>query len=208
MKQKISAEALQRLPGYRLHEYLLVITPPEELSDRILSLRQGFAEKFDAPSALRGRPQIVLAVFSQREMMEEKILSKLRTVAMSYPSFRVELKDFGSFPTHTLFINVGTKVAIQGLVKEIRSAGQRIMKADNDHKPYFITEPHLSIARNLKPLQYDQAWPEFRQKHFSARFVAYGMNILKKEEGGGPFRLLERMEFRNLPLRTRQGELF
>ena len=133
--------------------------------------------------------------------------ARLRTVAMSYPSFKVELKDFGSFPTHTIFINVATQVAIRGLVREIRTSGQRLMKADNDHKPYFISEPHLSIARHLKPLQYEQAWPEFRQKHFSGRFIAYGMNLLKKEEGG-PFRLLERMEFRNLPLRTRQGELF
>ncbi|WP_315819811.1 hypothetical protein [Paraflavitalea speifideaquila] len=41
---------------------------------------------------------LALATFTQLEMMEERIVNRLKTVAMGYHPFKVELKDYGSFP--------------------------------------------------------------------------------------------------------------
>ena len=43
-------------------------------------------------------------------MMEERIVNRLKNVSMGYHPFKVELKDFGSFPSHTIYINVTSKV--------------------------------------------------------------------------------------------------
>ena len=196
------------IPGYRVYEYLLVITPHEELSQRIGKVREEFGEKFKTGSAGNGRAQVALVIFFQYEMMEERIINRLRTIAMGYPPFKVELKDFGSFPTHTIYIGVTSKVPVQNLVKEIRSDAQRLMKLNDDHKPHFILEPHVTIARKLVPWQYEKGWLEYSHKHFTGRFIAEGMTLLKRPAGEIKYKVAERFSFQNLPVTTRQGELF
>ncbi len=199
---------MEAIPGYRVNDYLLVIAPHEELSARITKIRGDFGDRYKADSARWGRPQVALVTFTQYEMMEERILGRLRTIAMGYPPFKVELKDFGSFPTHSIYIQVTSKVPIQHLVRAIRSESQRLMKLDEEHKPLFIMEPHLTIARKLKPWQYEKGWLEFSNRHFTGKFIASEMTLLKKEEGETRFRIVERLNFQNLPVVTKQGELF
>ena len=202
------AEGLTSMAGYRENEYLLVLAPPPELSSRIQVVRDEFAEKLNVDHARRGRPQVPLASFTQYEMMEERILGRLRTIAMGFPPFKVELKDFASFPTHTIYIQVASKVAIQSLVRDIRSNCQRLMKLNDDHKPLFIMEPHITIARKLQPWQYEKGWLEYEHRHFTGRFIASSMVLLRKQQGEARFRVVEKMEFQNLPVVTKQGELF
>lgn len=201
------------IPGYRVHEYLLVLSPHEELWNRIMKVKEAFAEEYKSDHARYGKPYITLATFSQYSMMEERILNRLRTVAMSYPPFKVELKDFGSFPSHTIYINVTSKLPVQGLVKEIRSGTQRLMKLNDDNKPHFIMEPHLTIARKLKPWQYEKGWLEYSNKHFTGRFIANAMTLLKRPEGESDgyrmkYQVVEQFKLQNLPVVTKQGELF
>ncbi len=85
---------------------------------------------------------------------------------MGSPAFKLELKDYGSFPSHTIYINVLSKIPVQTLVKDIRSETQRLMKLDDDNKPHFITEPHLTIARKLLPWQYEKGWLEYSNRQF------------------------------------------
>jgi 2'-5' RNA ligase len=126
---------------------------------------------------------------------------------MSQYPFKVELKDFGSFPSHSIYISVTTKEPIRELVKGIKGE-QRLFKYDKEHKPHFIDEPHLTIARKLQPWQYEQSWLEYSNKHFTGRFIADGMLLLKKREGDRGYHLLKRFEFQNLPVNTKQGVLF
>lgn len=198
---------ISTIPGYRVNEYLLVLAPPEELAGRIVRVKEEFAEKYKIPGN-RGGANIPLLQFRQYAMMEERILGRLRTVAMGYPPFRVELKDFGSFPSHTVYINVTSKLPVQGLVKAIRAGTQRLMKLSEENKPHFILEPHITIAGKLKPWQYEKGWLEYSHRHFTGRFIASGMTLLKRPEGGGRYYAAAQFDFQNLPVNTRQGELF
>jgi 2'-5' RNA ligase len=194
------------IPGYRINEYLLVLNPHEELRNRIMQVRKEFSEKFKTayPS---GRPHLALVRFTQLEMMEERILNRLKTVAMGYRPFKVELRDFGSFPSHTITINVPTKIPVQNLVREIRES-QRLMKLDNDNKPHFIDDPYITVARRLLPWQYEKGWLEYSHRHFTGRFIADSMMLLKRRQGDRAYQIAQRMEFMNLPVATKQGELF
>ena len=142
---------ITHLPGYQVYEYLLVLNPHEELRNKIMDVKKIFYDKYKAETARWGKPHITLVNYLQYGLMEERILNRLQTIAMGYHPIKVELKDYGSFPSHTIYINITSKLPIQGLVKTIRTEAQRLMKLNDDNKPHFILEPHLTIARKLYP---------------------------------------------------------
>jgi hypothetical protein len=82
------------------------------------------------------------------------------------------------------------------------------MKPDDENKPYFVLEPHLTIASRLKPWQYEKGWLEYSHRNFSGRFIADSMILLKRAEPEGKFHVASRFVFQNMPVTTKQGELF
>jgi hypothetical protein len=198
---------IQTTPGYRLNEYMLVLSPHEDLRKRIQGVKKEFAEKFKCPQALWGKPHMMLARFSQLEMLEERITNRLRSIAMGFHPIKVEMKDFGSYPTHSIFIQLISRELIKDLVREIRES-QKLLKPDNDHKPYFTEDPQIMIASKLAPWQYESGWQEYMHRHFTARFIAEGMLLLKRRANEKAWQIVERLAFQNLPVAIRQGELF
>ena len=196
------------IPGYRVYEYLLVLNPHEELRNKITAVKTDFYNTYKAETAKWGKPHLTLVNFLQYEMFEERIINRLKLIAMGYHPIKIELKDYGSFPAHTIYINVTSKVPIQNLVKQIRTEAQRLMKLNDDNKPHFIMEPHMTIARRLLPWQYEKGWLEYSHKHFTGRFIAGGMLLLKRPVGEMKYEIAQRFEFQNLPVNTTQGELF
>lgn len=194
------------LPGYHYYEYLLIINPHEDLRNKIIHVKDEFYEKYKAPSAKWGKPHITLAKFVVWQMMEEKIVNRLKIAAMGMAAFKIQLKDYGSFPSHTIYINVTTKLPIQNLVKQVRQC-KRLMKSP-DHDPFFILEPYLPVARKLTPAQYEPAWLEYSHRNFTGNFIADGMLLIKRKVGGKAYQIVQRFDFLNLPVITRQGALF
>jgi 2'-5' RNA ligase len=174
----------------------------------VMQVKKEFYDTYKATTAIGGKTHVALGNFVQYEMMEERIINRLKVIAMGYPPFKVELKEFGSFPSHTIFINVTSKVPVQSLVKLIRTEAQRLMKLNDDNKPHFILEPHLTIARKLKPWQYEKGWLEYSNKSFTGRFIADAMLLLRRPVGEMKYQVVNRFEFQNMPVTTKQGDLF
>ncbi len=196
------------LPGYKLCEYLLLVKPHEDLRNKIMSVKKAFYGKYLSSAALYSKPHLTLVSFTQYELMEERIINRLHHIAMGFPPVKIELKDYGSFPAHSIYINVTSKVPVQNLVKKIRTETQRLMKLDNDNKPHFILEPHFTIARKLQPWQYEKGWLEYSHRHFSGRFIADAMLLLKRPAGEMKYEIISRFPFENLPVSVAQGALF
>src|SRR5665647_1696400 len=203
----MDTKSLVQIPGYRYNEYLLVLNPHEELRNKIMKVKKEFYDKYKASTALYSKPHITLVNFVQFEMMEERVVNRLKTIAMGYTPFKVELKNFGSFPGHTIFINIESKQQVQNLVKELKHA-QRLMTLNKENKPHFIDDPHLTVARKLLPWQYEKGWLEYSHGHFSGRFIADSMLLIKRRVGEKAYQIVERFEFMNLPVSGKQGELF
>mgnify|MGYP003454719788 FL=1 len=199
---------IQLLPGYRVNEYLLVLRQPEELWNKIVKVKEGFAEAYRCAQARWGQPHITLVKFVQYEMMEARIVNRLKVVGMGQYPFKVELRDYGSFPSHSIYINVATKIPVQHLIKQVRSEGQRLMKLNDDNKPHFIMEPHVTVARKLQPWQYEKAWLDYSNRQFTGRFIADSMLLLKRAQSEKAYQIVQRFTFQNLPVATIQGELF
>jgi 2'-5' RNA ligase len=201
-------KTINSIPGYQVYEYLLVLTPHEELWGRIMKVKEEFAEKYKTGHARWTRPHVVLASFQQYAMMEERVVNRLKTIAMAFPPFRVEMKNYGSFPSHTIYINVTSKLPVQNLVKTVRAEAQRLMKMDEGNKPLFLLEPHITIGKKLVPWQYEKGWLEYSHKHFTGRFLADSMLLLKRPASESKFHVAEKFSFQNLPVTIKQGELF
>ncbi|MES2372263.1 MAG: 2'-5' RNA ligase family protein [Bacteroidota bacterium] len=195
------------LSSYATAEYLLVIEPHEALRNEISQLKKYFAETYDCPAAAIGKPNITLARFQQFEMIEQRIVHRLQLIATAHNSFMVELHDFGSFPAHSIFINVTTKTQIVELVKALRPM-QHLLKIDKERKPHFITEPYITIARKLLPWQYEKGWLELSNTHFSGKFIATHLLLLRKRDGEKKFEMIRRFELLNVKESITQGQLF
>jgi 2'-5' RNA ligase len=200
-------KVITSIPGYRVYEYLLVLSPHEELRNQIQSIKKEFAEKYKAPQAIHTKPNVPLINFFSYEMTQEGILNRIGTIAMGITPFKVELSSFGSFPSHTIYAAVTTKVPIQNVVKELKGA-QQVMTLNKDHKPHFVEESHLTICRKLKPWQYEQGWQEYSHRHFSGRFIADSMVLLKRPAGEKGYHPIMRFQFQALAVNTKQGNLF
>ena len=95
-------EGQTTMPGYKLNEYLLVLNPHEELRNKIMGVKKDFSETYKTTTSLYRKPFVTLASFKQLEMVEEHIKNKLHVVAMGHKPAKIELKDYGSFPAHTI----------------------------------------------------------------------------------------------------------
>ena len=197
---------IMSIPGYRENEYLLVLKPHDELYNKVKEVKKEFADKYKAPNAIWGKPHITLVKFQQYQMMEERLVNRLNIIGMGMTPFKIELSNFGSFPTHTIYINVSTKLPVQALVRELKSA-QALMK-HKDIKPHFIEESNVAIARKLVPWQYEKAWLEYSHRHFTGRFIADSMLLLKRPVDEMKYQIVKRFDFMNLPVVTKQGNLF
>ena len=204
MKQLASEVATgnNQLPA----EYLLVLQPHEALWNEIKFIKEKFATDFDCAMARIGLPHITLVRFKQYQAAEVRIRQALRNSIKTLQPFKIEMKDFGSFPSHTIYINIVSKVQIVNTVKVVRQ-GQRFMKMDKDNKPHFITEPHLTIARKLLPWQYEKGWLEYSHKDFHGRFIADHALLLKRRQGE-KYRPVEKFLFQNEKEEIVQGDLF
>ncbi len=196
------------MPGYKVNEYMLVLAPHEDLWQRIVRLREEFADKYKTNGCRYTRPHILVASFSNWSMTEDRIIQRLHQISLGLAPFKTELKDYGSFPSHSIFIDVVSKLPFQALVRSVKEM-QRLMKFNNETKPHFIEEPYILIGRKLKPWQYEQGWMEYEHRQFTGRFIADHMLFLKRPGGSkSAFQIVKRFEFQNLPVATKQGRFF
>lgn len=203
----MDTKSLIQIPGYVYNEYLLVISPPPVLLEKIKKVKHEFYEKYQAENVLWGRPHIALIHFIQFEMMEERVVNRLKTIGMGYTPFKVTLKNFGSFPGHTIYINIESQLPVKNLIKALRPA-QQLITLNKDQKPHYMDMPHIMIAGKLLPWQYEKGWPEYQHKHFTGHFIADSMLLIKRKIGIQKYQLVERFEFMNMPVDTTQGALF
>jgi hypothetical protein len=92
------------------------------------------------------------------------------------------------------------------LVKHLKTA-QSLLKT-KENKPTYMQDSYITIARQLLPWQYEKGWLEYSNKHFTGKFIANNMLLLKKPEGMNSYQPVQSFEFLNMPVVTTQGALF
>ena len=172
-----------------------------------MALKQHFSETYQCPQAMYLKPQITLIKFSQYELAESRFVNRFRNIATANPSFKITLNDFGSLPSHTIYVNIQTTNQITELTKELKEV-QAYIKPDAQHKPHFITEPFISIAQKLLPWQYEKGWFEYSNTHFNASFMVNEILLLKKKDGSNGYKTIERFPLLNQVNKLEQASMF
>lgn len=192
---------------YPLADYLLVLEPPPALDQTIRAVKKHFAETYECPQAAYSKAHITLLRFTQYIQTEARLLHRMEQLIRTFAAFPITLSGFGSFPTHTIFIQVETRNDIVALVKGLRPI-QSMLKLDQEHKPHYITEPHLSIARKLLPWQYEKGWLELSHTDFTGRFMAKQVLLLRKKTGDRHYETIRRFQLEGIRQLVEQTALF
>ncbi|MEA3425612.1 MAG: hypothetical protein U9R46_05155 [Bacteroidota bacterium] len=195
------------LSNYATAEYMLVIELPEVLREELQAVKKHFADSYDCAAAVMGRPQITLLRFQQFEMIEKRIIHRLQVVTEAHAAFLVELNGFSGLPTHTICFQISTQTQVGLLIKSLRTV-QHLLKIDKERKPHFITEPYVTLATKLLPWQYEKGWLEMSHTHFSGRFMAERLVLLRRREGATKYETVKRFVMKNEKTHTVQGALF
>lgn len=198
---------MEQVKDIDLCEYQLVIEPHESLQKEIELIKKSFAEQYSLATTT-DKPRLTILRFAQFESSETQLISKFKRLSHELLSFKLEVRDFGSQPSHTIFLKIVSRKYIDGLTRQVKSDMQRFLKIDEDHKPFFIPEPHITIARKIPERQFAEAWLKYRHESFTGRFMAEEMKLMKRVKPGRPFKYMLRIPFSGDHLKHRQFTLF
>lgn len=207
--------SIVKCPGYKYNEYKIVLYPHDDLSQRIREIKGAFSEVINTIKIFESKQALTLVNFAQFDMMEERLINRLRTIATACRPIKVELNGFESLPSHSIFINVSSKQTIQNLSKEL-NAGRQLMTLNKVNKPHFLRDPHFLIAGKLLPWQYDKLWLHYDHQYFTSVFKVENFHLLKRPLGNPKknkektksFQFVNQFEFINQPALFKQGNLF
>ncbi|MBD0368940.1 MAG: 2'-5' RNA ligase family protein [Flavisolibacter sp.] len=194
------------MPGYRINEYRLVVPLPETVQEKVTALRKSLHQKHKVKFTFGLKPCLTLLKCHAFEKTEARLVERLQQITMSTDAFKVELEGFAAYPSHTIYINVLTKAPFRELVNELKRH-KKLMHIPQ-HDPHFISEPHLIVAQKLKPMQFINMWLECEHAHFSGRFVADALLLLRRTAANQNYEVVRRLEFMSLPMNVKQGVLF
>ena len=189
-----------------LNEYRVVLVPPPVFQEKVRRIKSDFSAKYRTAFSAHAAC-MSLVYFKQFNGNEDMVIRKLAANAAKQRPLRIEMNDFGSYPTHSIFIDTGSKKQVQKIVDIIRPL-QHLMKTSKENKPHFITGPHINIAKKLLPWQYEQAWSEYEYLHFSGSFIAAEVSLLKKAPSENFYHTVGTFAFLGEPEKIVQPELF
>ncbi len=188
--------------------YLLVITPPPVECKRIMRLKNQLAKLYASGIAL-SRPHITVAQFFAWEKNEAAIIQLIVDAAAAYKPFCIRLENYGSFPQHTVYINVAAGETLKNLSADLRYAiCQRLIRDTGNRKPHFLTRAHLTMVRRLERGHWYSARRVFRRLSYRSAFTATGMFLLKWLPEKEAYREIAQIPFSGRKPRPQQLGLF
>ncbi|WP_336516660.1 2'-5' RNA ligase family protein [Pollutibacter soli] len=192
---------------FEVNEYQLVIEPHESLQKEVELIKRDFAEEFPL-STTSDKPRLTILRFSHYHSSENQLLSRFKKLSGILSSCKLELRDFGSQPSHTIFLKIVSRKHIDALTRQLKTEMQRFLKIDDDHKPFFIPDPQITIARNIPERQFENAWLKYRNTSFTGRFIAEEMKLMKRNKINQPYKYLLKIPLSGDHPRNKQFTLF
>jgi 2'-5' RNA ligase len=173
------------------YEYLLVISPSKEIWDEVMGIKERFYKEHNHIQAIKSKPHITLAKFGIPVSMEEILLLRINAVAKSFEPFRVELNGIGEFPPHTIFIDIENQNSIVHLVKLLHQSLVVLPKR------FFGWRPHLTIAKGLNAIKFQNAKSQLAKMEFSNSFLVDKLVLMKRKERFDRYPIVKEFELGN-----------
>jgi len=161
------------------YEYLLMITPSYGTAKSMIEIKQIFSNDFGCRFAANLHPHITMVNFIQPFTAEPKVFQWFKNHASYVNAIHVDLKDFGKFDSHTIYVKINDHKEIVELVNNIRRNFAAKLNVAN-LKPIFVSHPHLTIARGMTSDQFNIAWNAWEKKTYNESFTATNMVLIKR----------------------------
>ncbi len=169
------------MPSKQHPLYFIAIIPPSPIREELQRYKELFRDKYFSKASLNSPPHVTLHMpFRFSDKKKERMLKALASVAAHSGQFEMELKDFSAFTPRVIYVDV---IANKGLIDLQRSVVQacrvdlKLLNANYKNQAYH---PHITLAfRDLKKPAFEEAWEEFGNKKYKARFLVDSFFLLK-----------------------------
>ena len=178
--EKISQNPRTYYTPQGLFEYLLIVTPGKEVYDKVMEEKQYFSRNYHQPVAIKTRPHITISNFLAWDSMENSLIGWLQRIAKQQRCFNVALNNYSGFPSHTVFIRIQDPAPFKELASRLKAIVPYI-KESNCPPARFMHYPHISIARRLPAVVYENAIKDYSEKDFNASFKVTELVLLRRQ---------------------------
>jgi 2'-5' RNA ligase len=160
-----------------LWEYLLVVTPSETISNKLLEVDRGWHR---SSRRLKGeyKPYIKLAEFQARESMEETIIRWMQRACNQMESFTVTLNNYGGFPPATIFVRIQDHQPFRSLASKLQVIDDYI-QSNSCPAAKFFSKPNLRIGEQPAEADYSRALFHYSQQDFYESFQVNELVLMK-----------------------------
>ena len=189
------------------NKYLLVLKPTEQVVEKINELRTSIHAKFKTEIFPLSFPYVRLISFTGLKENENDLINHLVKIVRQLSPVQLILKDFGNFPTHTLYINIASKVSLIDRINFIKKEGK--LSSFTVEQPQYVDDFYIPAAIKLKPWQFEKLSVEYNQLNFSASCIINEIQLLTREQNTGRLRCISKFPLLDLIKTTaHQGLLF
>lgn len=184
-----------------LTEYLVLALPYAEINEEVRGFKRDFFKQYGAYSGQNSCAHIRLISFFQMSDREGRILSSIREVVSEMQSFEVFLNGFNvDNRQRELYIDILNKESLSDVYHTLRMKLFEELVSLSFLNPRY--EPHMSVGKDLSPLQFIEAAEAYKEKPYTNNFRVSRLHVLKRE---APFRVWEKLT--ELPFAKSEGEL-
>lgn len=157
-------------------EYLLIISPSEEISRFVWHLKKIFADRYKCTMAASSAPHITVGNWRRSDYDQAKIIASIGRFAKTISPFMAHFDGLGHFKTKTIFVNVLNKEPFAEISEGLKGSTRHLLK----HDVIFPGVPHLTVARSMEADQFESAWSEWKSEEFKASCEVNEMILLRR----------------------------
>lgn len=161
-----------------MNKYFIAIVPPEPIASEICDIKRYF-EKYRSKASLNSPAHITLHMPFEYDK-EQNLVDTLKK--FEFDPFEIELKDFGCFEPRVIFIDLVKNENLREMQSKLMVFCRKELKLFNADYEDRAFHPHVTVAfRDLRKPMFFEAWKEFKDKPYAAKFQCSSISLLKHD---------------------------
>lgn len=163
-----------------ISDYLLVAFASKELTEKVKEEKVRFAGVYGTNSSLEVRPHIIVATYTAKERMEERLEKWIQNICSLQNSFTVTLNNYSGFPPHTIYLRVQETEPFTKLANALTIL-DGFMEMNDCPSIQLFRKPFMTIAGQLPYPVYEAAIKEYAGKSFHESFKVDRLSLLRRD---------------------------
>lgn len=160
-------------------EYLLIISPSQEIKHYVNMLKRIFADRYKCTMAVGLTPHITMGNWGRSDHDEARIIATIFGFTETISPFIAHFDGLGNFRTETIFVRVLNKEPFEEISKGLKTSTKALL----EKHVKFPDNAHVTVARKMETHQFESAWSEWKDEKFKASCEVNEMILLRRSVG-------------------------